>query len=178
MELYSAKARFPATTWHRGARGRRCDAARALFDRIVGGSEIRYFSDVFRYAVLYEYGGLWMDSDVVMLRPFPFRGDYFFNLQWRSGPKHEHFICGNVMYAKRYSRHLRMLYETALSRFFDKSGWVFGMVGPKLLSDYIASEGGAELRNWVFSPVFFNPIDWTEIDRFDKPIGGTCRLFA
>jgi len=44
----------------------------------------------FRYAVLYEHGGLWMDSDVVMLRPFPFVGKYFFNLQWRSGGKQEH----------------------------------------------------------------------------------------
>ena len=56
-----------------------------LFERIVAGSEIRYFSDIFRYAVLYEHGGLWMDTDVILLRPFPFRGDHFFNLQWRGG---------------------------------------------------------------------------------------------
>ena len=58
---------------------------KSLFDRIVARSEIRYFTDIFRYAALYEHGGLWMDTDVVMLRPFPFRGDHFFNLQWRSG---------------------------------------------------------------------------------------------
>jgi glycosyltransferase involved in cell wall biosynthesis len=144
---------------------------RGLFERIVAGSEIRYFSDIFRYAVLYEHGGLWMDSDMVLLRPFPFRGDHFFNLQWRSGPKNEHFVCGNVMYAEPYSRHVRNLYETSVDRFFASRGWAFGDVGPKLLSDYIASEAGAELRDRLFSPVFFNPIDWTEIDRFDKPIG-------
>jgi len=143
---------------------------RGLFDRIVSGSEIRYFSDVFRYAVLYEHGGLWMDSDVIMLRPFPFRGEYFFNLQWRTGAKPEHFICGNVMYAEPYSHHLRTLYEMAIDRFFEARGWEFGMVGPKLLSDYIASDAGAELNEWIFSPTLFNPIDWTEIDRFDKPI--------
>jgi hypothetical protein len=143
---------------------------RGLFERIVAGSEIRYFSDIFRYAVLYEHGGLWMDSDVVLLRPFPFRGDHFFNLQWRSGIKREHFICGNVMYAKPYSRHLRNLYEISIDRFFASPGWVFGAVGPKLLSDYVASDAGAELRDWLFSPMFFNSIDWTEIDRFDKPI--------
>ena len=59
--------------------------SRSLFDRIVAGSEIRYFSDIFRYAALYEHGGLWMDSDVILLRPFPFQGDHFFNLQWRGG---------------------------------------------------------------------------------------------
>jgi glycosyltransferase involved in cell wall biosynthesis len=143
---------------------------RGLFQRIVAGSEIRYFSDIFRYAVLYEHGGLWMDSDVILLRPFPFRGDHFFNLQWRSGSKKEHFICGNVMYAKPYSRHLRALYEMSIERFDVQRGRVFGDIGPKLLSDYIASEAGAELRERVFSPMFFNPIDWTEIDRFDQPI--------
>jgi hypothetical protein len=143
---------------------------RGLFERIVKGSEIRYFSDVFRYAVLYEHGGLWVDSDVILLRPFPFRGDHFFNLQWRSGAKGEHFVCGNVMYAQPYSRHLRNLYEMSIERAFAARGWVFGDVGPKLLTDYIASDAGAELRDRVFSPVFFNPIDWTEIDRFDKPL--------
>jgi glycosyltransferase involved in cell wall biosynthesis len=143
---------------------------RGLFERIVAGSEIRYFSDVFRYAVLYEHGGLWMDSDVVLLRPFPYRGDHFFNLQWKSGAKNEHFVCGNVIYAEPHSRHLRNLYELSLERFFSPSGWVFGDAGPKLLSDYIASDAGAELRDRVFSPAFFNPIDWTEIDRFDQPI--------
>jgi hypothetical protein len=143
---------------------------RGLFERIVAGSEIRYFSDVFRYAVLYEHGGLWMDSDVIMLRPFAFHGEYFFNLQWRSGPKNEHFICGNVMYAEPHSRHFRNLYEMAIERFYGSQGWTFGAVGPILLSDYIASQAGFELQNWVFSPMFFNAIDWTEIDRFDKPL--------
>ncbi|MBZ9711267.1 hypothetical protein LB543_31710 [Mesorhizobium sp. ESP7-2] len=142
---------------------------RALFERIVSGSEIRYFSDIFRYALLYEHGGLWMDSDVILLRPFPFRGEHFFNLQWRGSHK-GHFICGNVIYAKPYSHHLRALYELSIERFHTAHGKEFGDIGPKLLSDYIASDAGAGLREWVFSPMFFNAIDWTEIDRFEKPI--------
>jgi glycosyltransferase involved in cell wall biosynthesis len=143
---------------------------KSLFQRIVAGSEIRYFSDIFRYAVLYEHGGLWMDTDVVLLRPFPFHGDHFLNLQWRGGHQ-GHFICGNVMYAKPYSRHLRNLYEMSIERFSGSNGKTFGDIGPKLLSDYIASEAGAELKDRLFSPVFFNPIDWTELDRFNQPIG-------
>ncbi|TPN80421.1 hypothetical protein FJ988_21855 [Mesorhizobium sp. CU3] len=142
---------------------------RATFERIVAGSEIRYFSDIFRYAVLYEHGGLWMDSDIVMLRPFPFNGDHFFNLQWRGSHK-GHFICGNVIHAKPYSRHLRALYEMSIERFHAARGKEFGDIGPKLLSDYIASDAGSALHDQVFSPMFFNSIDWTEIDRFEKPI--------
>jgi glycosyltransferase involved in cell wall biosynthesis len=143
--------------------------SRNLFDRIVAGSEIRYFSDIFRYAALYEHGGLWMDSDVIMLRPFPFRGDHFFNLQWRGGNV-GHFICGNVIYARQHSRHLRNLYEMSIDRFFGSSERTFGEVGPLLLSNYVASPAGAELRDRLFSPLFFNPIDWTEVGRFDRPI--------
>ncbi|CDX40907.1 hypothetical protein MPLDJ20_310003 [Mesorhizobium plurifarium] len=142
---------------------------RALFERIVAGSEIRYFSDVFRYAVLYEHGGLWMDTDVILLRPFPFQGDHFLNLQWRGSHK-GHFICGNVMYAKPYSKHMRALYELSLDRFHAGQGKDFGDVGPKLLSDYVGSDEGAELRSQVFGPMFFNSIDWMELDRFEKPI--------
>jgi glycosyltransferase involved in cell wall biosynthesis len=150
-----------------------CDAAevmpRPLFERVVARSEIRFFSDLFRYAVLYEHGGLWLDTDVVLLRPFAFRGEYFFNLQWRHGDK-DHFVCGNALYAKACSRHIRALYERALQRYFDASGLEFGDVGPRLLSDYIASEAGAELRPWLFSPMFFNAVDWTESDLFRRPL--------
>jgi hypothetical protein len=111
-----------------------------------------------------------MDTDVVMLRPFAFRGDHFFNLQWTSGLRNEHFVCGNVIYAKPFSRHMRALYEQSLDRFIAPSPWAFGDAGPKLLSDYIASDAGAELRDSVFSPVFFNAIDWTELDMFEKPV--------
>jgi GR25 family glycosyltransferase involved in LPS biosynthesis len=141
-----------------------------LFERVVQASGIRYFSDMFRYAVLYEFGGLWMDSDVILLRSFPFHGDHFFNLQWRSGHENADFVCGNVMYAAPFSRHMRTLYETAIERFFGSRSSEWGMVGPKLLSDYIASDAGAELQDRVFGPMFFNSIDWTEIDRFNKPL--------
>ncbi len=146
---------------------------RAIYDHIMTRAEIRYFSDVFRYAVLYEHGGLWLDSDIVMLRPFPFRGDYFFNLQWHCGSGGDHWICGNAMYAKPFSSHLRRLYERALRAYDSMEKWVFGDVGPRLLSEYIASDQGAELQNWVFSPAFFNPIDWiaAETDAFRQPIG-------
>ena len=142
---------------------------RGLFDRVLAGSEIRYFSDLFRYAVLYEQGGLWMDSDVILLKPFPFRGDHFLNLQWRGSHK-GHFICGNVMYAERHSRHMRHLYVSTVDRFFASNGKEFGDIGPKLLSDYVASDAGAELKDWVSSPMLFNAIDWTETDNFKKPL--------
>jgi hypothetical protein len=74
------------------------------------------------------------------------------------------------MYAEPYSGHMRGLYKQAIERSLVLEGWEFGAVGPKLLSDYIASEAGAPLRERVFSPVFFNAIDWNEIEQFERPI--------
>jgi hypothetical protein len=110
-----------------------------------------------------------MDADMILLRPFPFRGGHFLNLQWRGGHK-GHFICGNVMGAPPFSRHMRALYERAIARYFEATNWEFGLIGPKLLSEYVASDEGAELRECLFSPMLFNSIDWMEIDRFDKPV--------
>ena len=141
--------------------------APALYAQILSGSDIRYFSDIFRYAVLAQYGGLWMDTDVVLLRPFPFRGDHFFNLQWH--PNRRHFVCNNVMSARPHSRHFENLYRHAVDCFFA-GRTAFGDVGPTLVSDYVASDAGAELRDWVFSPVLFNSIDWSETDLFGRPV--------
>jgi hypothetical protein len=69
---------------------------RRLFQQVVAGAEVRNFSDMFRYAVLHQHGGLWMDSGVVMIRPFPFHGDYFFNFQW-GHCFGDHLVCGNVI---------------------------------------------------------------------------------
>jgi tetratricopeptide (TPR) repeat protein len=143
---------------------------RSVFDKIVADTEIRFFSDVFRYAVLYQHGGLWMDGDVVLLRPFPYVGDHFFNLQWRPGSRNEHFICGNVIFARRHSPHLKALYEQSLELFASGRGRNFGDVGPKLLSEYVISKQGRSLLDSVFSPMFFNSLDWTESELFRKPI--------
>jgi hypothetical protein len=75
------------------------------------------------------------------------------------------------MFAVPRSRHLRSLYETSIDHFCQSGGKKFGDIGPKLLSDYVMSGAGAELRSWLFSPMLFNSIDWTEVERFNQPLG-------
>jgi hypothetical protein len=133
-----------------------------------------YFSDLFRYAVLHRLGGLWMDTDVVMLRPFPFRGRFFFNMQWHGGP---HSVCGNVIYAEPGDPHLRRLYDMSLDLLSKSPRLAFGALGPELLTNYISSSAGVELRDWVFSPMFFNAINWDEVDQFDRPVSELSDYF-
>jgi len=66
-----------------------------------------HFSDVFRYKLLAERGGWWVDTDVVCLRPFDFRRDLVFG--WQSAEE----VNNAVLFAKPGSRHMRILYDLA-----------------------------------------------------------------
>jgi len=65
------------------------------------------FSDIFRYKLLYEYGGWWVDMDVICLKPFDFDEDFVFR-------KHHDFpMVGNMMKCKKNSDLMRICYEKA-----------------------------------------------------------------
>ena len=152
LDLFAGEAQIPACPMGSSSAAAEDVLSRSLFDRIVAGSEIRYFSDIFRYAALYEHGGLWMDSDVILLRPFPVPGRSF--PQSAMARRAMSDISSAAMSSMRepHSRHLRTLYEMSIDRFFGSSERIFGEVGPMLLSDYVASPAGAELRDSAVQP--------------------------
>jgi hypothetical protein len=49
------------------------------------------FSDLFRYKLLYELGGWWVDMDVTCLKPFVFESQYVFRHHHKNG------LVGNIM---------------------------------------------------------------------------------
>lgn len=57
-----------------------CDARAVLseIDGIHSRSEIAYYSDLFRWNLLEQRGGYWVDMDVVCLRPFTFEHEIVF----------------------------------------------------------------------------------------------------
>jgi hypothetical protein len=66
----------------------------------VGG----VYSDLFRYRLLFEYGGIWTDMDVTALRPLDFAGDYVFR-------PHRLGMVGSLMKCPRGSRLMHDVYE-------------------------------------------------------------------
>jgi 4-hydroxybenzoate polyprenyltransferase len=73
-----------------------------------GQGSVAGFSDIFRYKLLYEKGGWWVDMDVTCLRPFDSDGEYFFRAH-NSLP-----LVGNVIKAPAKSQLMKMCYEQAL----------------------------------------------------------------
>lgn len=66
------------------------------------------FSDIFRYKLLYEYGGWWVDMDVTCLKPFDIKDEYFFRNHWLLP------VVGNVMKCPKGSKLMEICYERAI----------------------------------------------------------------
>ncbi len=86
--------------------------AKAARDRETGvgqGSFGAPFSDLFRYKLLLELGGIWVDMDVTCLRPFDFPKEYAFR-------PHRLGVVGSVLKSPQGSPLLKAAYqETAAS---------------------------------------------------------------
>lgn len=65
------------------------------------------FSDIFRYKLLYEKGGWWVDMDVTCLRPFDVEAPYFFRSH------HDLLLVGNIMKVPKGSELMLRCYEEA-----------------------------------------------------------------
>lgn len=74
----------------------------------IGKGSYAGFSDIFRYKLLYDRGGWWVDMDVTCLKPFDVEGPYFFRKH------HELPLVGNVMKAPKGSPVMWNCYERAL----------------------------------------------------------------
>jgi Tfp pilus assembly protein PilF len=126
-------------------------------------SEIRYFSDIFRYAVLQEFGGWWLDVDIVLVKPLDFASEHVFSTQW-SGVENGHVCVGGVMRAPKGSLHMANLYALSLQRLFSEKRVEYGAVGPLLLSEYLLLSNDGNLLSSILPPTAFNAIDGSEVD--------------
>ncbi|MCK1394725.1 glycosyltransferase [Bradyrhizobium sp. 1] len=138
---------------------------RSTYQHAVVHSEIRYFSDIFRYAVLQQFGGWWLDTDIVLVKPLDFGAQHVFSTQW-SGVENGHVCVGGVMRAPKGSLHMANLYALSLQRLFTERRVEYGAVGPLLLSEYLLGSDDQQLLSSILPPTTFNAIDWHEVDLF------------
>ncbi len=68
------------------------------------------FSDIFRYKLLHENGGWWVDMDVTCLQPFDFSEIYFFRNHWK------YDVVGNVMKCPKGSELMKLCYNESLEK--------------------------------------------------------------
>jgi hypothetical protein len=73
----------------------------------TGQGSLGPFSDIFRFKLLYDQGGWWVDMDMTCLRPMDFRDQYVFR------PHNEIGVMGNVMKCPQGSEVMRASFEEA-----------------------------------------------------------------
>ncbi len=100
------------------------------------------FSDIFRYKLLYEKGGWWVDMDVTCLKPLDFDSPYFFRSH------HNLKVVGNVLKCPMGSELMRLCYEEAIAT-IDKSNtdWLKPI---KILNQHIAA---LQLEKFICSDI-------------------------
>jgi len=125
-----------------------------------GRGSFAAFSNLFRYKLLLDGGGWWVDLDTIALRPFAFERPYIFG--WQTGGS---IGCG-VLRAPAQSELMRECFETAKSA--GREIW-WGQIGPVLLTDVVQKLGLVESCEPAES---FYPVPYTDWGRLVEP-GGT-----
>jgi hypothetical protein len=121
-------------------------------------------SNHFRYVLLLERGGTWVDMDVVCLRPFDFEEEYVFLSEERPGKSPPTVVNGAVIRVPPGSEVMRWCLEEY--RRMDPRRMQWGDSGPFLLSRAVPHAG---LERYVQPPLVLSPISWMEARQMVQP---------
>ncbi len=84
-----------------------------------GKGSLAGFSDIFRYKLLYEQGGIWVDMDITCLQPFDFEPDYLFRHH------HKTQVVGNVLKCPKHAPIMQWCYEQSVEKIdADNKNWM------------------------------------------------------
>jgi hypothetical protein len=112
------------------------------------------FSDIFRYKLLYEKGGWWVDMDVTCLKPLDFDKQYFFRNH------HELNVVGNVMKCPKHSKLMKYCYDEAIATVTEENtDWHKPI---EILNNNIAKLG---LEQYIYKNVS-NEDKWDSTSKF------------
>ena len=108
------------------------------------------FSNQFRYKLVFEKGGWWVDTDVVCLKPFDLRDDFVFVTEHEK----DYATVGTFVFkSKRQSPYLEYCLRRCESKHKQELRW--GEIGQELLEDAVRK---FNLLGHVVPAEFFNPI--------------------
>ncbi|PSL48295.1 alpha 1,4-glycosyltransferase [Chitinophaga niastensis] len=128
--------------------------ANKIFIDSKGG--IASFSDWFRYKLLYEKGGWWVDMDSVCLRHFDMKEEYCFSTEHG----HENDKIVNIGFIKSPAK--AAILADCLTHIdnLDHNCIKWGELGPSLFNKIIKSY---DTESYIMAPETFCPINWTDV---------------
>src|ERR1044072_5126389 len=111
--------------------------------------------NIFRYKLLLERGGWWVDTDTICLKPFDFADEYVFSSEFAMG---QEFINSGICKAPAGSE--AMAYAWGVCEQKDPEHLVWGETGPRLMAAAVAK---FSLEAYKQPPEVFCPLgygDW------------------
>jgi hypothetical protein len=131
-----------------------------IFTYKIGVSNGSYagFSNTFRYKMLFENGGYWVDMDMICLKHLDFKDEYVFSSE-RGSDGSQKTNCGLVKVPKK-SELMKYLFNTANSKNKEELKW--GQIGPKLMDEGIKK---FKLEKYVQMPEVFCPISFHHVEQ-------------
>jgi mannosyltransferase OCH1-like enzyme len=117
------------------------------------------FANVFRYKLLLDRGGWWVDTDTVCLKPFEFEQPYVFGTE----ADREGRDVTNNGFLKAPAGNAAMAYATEVCLSKRPDDLVWGETGPRLMQEIVARFALERYRqpHRVFCPIGFR--DWARV---------------
>lgn len=116
------------------------------------------FSNFFRYKLLMECGGWWVDTDMVCLQPFAFADDYVFASELNEGSE---VTSSGAIKAPAASAVMTYAWQTCQSK--DVKNLVWGETGPRLIGEAVRRFSLDQFRQpaRAFCPLSY--CDWNKV---------------
>lgn len=128
------------------------------------------FANLFRYAMLHQHGGWWVDLDVVALRPLQFTAGH---VMGRSSTGPVRYVENAIIRAPAGSPLMAYCLEAAQRADRDRVRW--GQTGPQLLTEAVTTLG---MEDVVTPPSVFYPVSaarfWDLLGTGDLPASATA----
>lgn len=120
----------------------------------TGKGSVSGFSDIFRYKLLHDIGGWWVDMDVTCLKPFAYEEPYFFR------DHHSLPLVGNILKAPKGAPLMWKCYEEALATVDENNtDW------HKPIEILARNVYALQLEKYIVSDVS-NTDEWHKVERY------------
>lgn len=116
-----------------------------------------YFSNLFRYTLLYELGGIWVDMDLVCIQPIDLSSEYIFSSEIKNDEQHTN--AGIIGCPPKTT----LMYDCKMEvqRSVNNARPIkHGQLGPKVLKKYVSKH---ELDHYVLPPYVFCYFGFREV---------------
>jgi mannosyltransferase OCH1-like enzyme len=126
-------------------------------------------SDILRYEILYNYGGIYIDADCIILKEDMFENliNNFINSNYSIAfgyEKDNELITGSVIISTINSSFIKLCIDKVKKRNFNKPAWK--SVGPRLITK-IYNNINDKSNICIYPSVVLYPISWKGINTID-----------